>query len=302
MASSWIKVEVITPDKPEIYQLAEVLGIDPDTVLGKLIRIWAWADQQTIDGNANGNAACVTKSAIDRITFMPGFADALLQVGWLRYEGNVLIFPNADRHNGESSKKRALTKKRVTEHRENKKKSNASGVTPAYPKALPEVEVELEEELKDLNTLSDSHRTSEENPDDHQDPPAPENHGSDLSNPPEDAGKNKPDPVETAFEKIFWCAGLRKDSKVKSLSAFRTKFKAHHAATQGTPEQFAAMLAEDIQLRVQGQQFGIDKLLPATYLNGERWNDQKPAIATPPPDRQRGPQVFVSEDSFHADF
>lgn len=33
MASSWIKVEVITPDKPEIFQIAEILGIDPDAVL-----------------------------------------------------------------------------------------------------------------------------------------------------------------------------------------------------------------------------------------------------------------------------
>ncbi|HEN3655088.1 TPA: hypothetical protein U5E37_003057 [Yersinia enterocolitica] len=56
MASSWIKVEVITPDKPEIFQLAEILNVDPDTVLGKLIRVWVWADQQTIDGNADGNA------------------------------------------------------------------------------------------------------------------------------------------------------------------------------------------------------------------------------------------------------
>lgn len=55
MASSWIKVEVITPDKPEIFQIAELLNIDPDAVLGKLVRIWAWADQQTIDGNDNRN-------------------------------------------------------------------------------------------------------------------------------------------------------------------------------------------------------------------------------------------------------
>ncbi|HDV0969774.1 TPA: hypothetical protein RHZ68_000076 [Escherichia coli] len=41
MASSWIKVEVITPDKPEIFQIAEILGIDPDAVLGKLVRIIA---------------------------------------------------------------------------------------------------------------------------------------------------------------------------------------------------------------------------------------------------------------------
>lgn len=66
MASSWIKVEVITPDKPEIFQIAEILGIDPDAVLGKLVRIWAWADQQTIDGNAGS----VTKGVLDRLAFI----------------------------------------------------------------------------------------------------------------------------------------------------------------------------------------------------------------------------------------
>ncbi|ATA23506.1 hypothetical protein BIY26_09350 [Brenneria goodwinii] len=161
MAYEWIKVEVITPDKPEIYQLAEILNIDPDSVLGKLIRIWAWADQQTIDGNANCNAASVTKNAIDRIAFLPGFADALLQVGWLRNEGNTLVFPNFDRHNGKSSKKRTLTNRRVTEHRKKppngNANSNATSVTSAFQKALPEEE--LEEEIKD----KPPHITREEN-------------------------------------------------------------------------------------------------------------------------------------------
>lgn len=156
MAYEWIKVEVITPDKPEIYRLAEILSIDPDSVLGKLIRIWAWADQQTIDGNANGNAASVTKNAIDRIAFLPGFADALLQVGWLKTEGNTLMFPNFERHNGKSSKKRTLTNRRVTEHRQKSPNgnanSNAESVTSAFQKALPEEE--LEEDIKDKNHLS----------------------------------------------------------------------------------------------------------------------------------------------------
>lgn len=157
MAYEWIKVEVITPDKPEVHRLAEILSIDPDSVLGKLIRIWAWADQQTIDGNANGNAASVTKNAIDRIAFLHGFADALLQVGWLKVEGSTLVFPNFDRHNGKSSKKRILANRRVTEHREKGKKSNAESVTGAFQKALPEEE--REEDLKDKTP----HITREEN-------------------------------------------------------------------------------------------------------------------------------------------
>ncbi|EFH5593003.1 hypothetical protein HVV67_12975 [Escherichia coli] len=147
MASNWIKLEVITPDKPEIFRIAEILNIDPDAALGKVIRFWAWADQQMIDGNAECNARGVTKSAIDRITFMAGFADALIQVGWLVESDGVLSLPNFERHNGKSSKKRAVTNERVTKIRELKRKGNAASVTQTDQKALPE-----EEEEEDINT------------------------------------------------------------------------------------------------------------------------------------------------------
>ncbi|CTZ65736.1 phage protein [Escherichia coli] len=147
MASNWIKLEVITPDKPEIFRLAEILNIDPDAALGKVIRFWVWADQQMIDGNAECNARGVTKSAIDRITFMVGFADALIQVGWLVETNGVLSLPNFERHNGKSSKKRAVTNERVTKIRELKRKGNAASVTQTDQKALPE-----EEEEEDINT------------------------------------------------------------------------------------------------------------------------------------------------------
>ena len=88
MASSWIKVEVITPDKPEIFQIAEILVLIQMLFLEKLVRIWAWADQQTIDGNAGS----VTKGVLDRLAFITGFADALISVGWLAYHDGKLIF------------------------------------------------------------------------------------------------------------------------------------------------------------------------------------------------------------------
>ena len=305
MAYEWIKIEVVTPDKPEIYQLAEILAIDPDTVLGKLIRVWAWADQQTIDGNANSNAVSVTKSAIDRIGFMPGLADALIRVGWLKFEGSILIFPNFDRHNGKSSKKRLLTNRRVTEHREKSNKSNARSVTSAFQKALPEEEIELEEDIKDKNTMSDSDRTADENDSDHQEPPAPENLESETGEPVE--GASKPDPVETAFEEIFWVAGLRKDTKVKARSAFKSKYQAWKKITHGTSEEFATLLAEDIRWRVQSKIFGTDKLLPTSYLNGERWNDEKPAsqsgafeVGAAPVIQHGKDQVFIDYDALKA--
>lgn len=47
MAGDWIKFELTTLDKPEVCQLADLAGIDPDAVVGKLMRVWGWFDQQT---------------------------------------------------------------------------------------------------------------------------------------------------------------------------------------------------------------------------------------------------------------
>jgi hypothetical protein len=104
MAGDWIKVERTTPDKPEVVKLAEILHMDdPDFVLGKLWRFWAWADANTQDGILK------TKYAhIDRVVYCPGFARGLVSVGWLQGREGALVIPNFDRHNGNSSKARAL--------------------------------------------------------------------------------------------------------------------------------------------------------------------------------------------------
>lgn len=137
MAGDWIKIEHWTPDKPEIFKMADNLGIDPDAVVGKLVRIWIWADQQTIDGNA----ASVTLSLLDRLSSVTGFGNAMIQSGWLSSSENGLKFVNFDRHNGETAKTRALTAKRVNRHRnsnasvtEEKRDCNASVTEPALPR------------------------------------------------------------------------------------------------------------------------------------------------------------------------
>jgi hypothetical protein len=134
MAGDWIKVQTCTPDKPEVHLIAERLGIDPDAVSGKLLRIWVWADQQTLDGNARS----VTKSLLDRVTSVSGFADAMLSVGWLTKTEAGFAFPNFDRHNGQTAKKRATGAKRVENHRKTGAakaftECNARSVTSALP-------------------------------------------------------------------------------------------------------------------------------------------------------------------------
>ena len=113
MAGDWMKVELELPDKPEVHALAGILCIDPDLVVGKLLRVWQWFDKHTVDGNAFG----VTYLMIDRITSVAGFGEAMMFVGWLEQNDKVLTMPKFDRHTSASAKQRALTAKRVAKKR-----------------------------------------------------------------------------------------------------------------------------------------------------------------------------------------
>ncbi len=111
-------------------------------------------------------------------------------------------------------------------------------------------------EIQDKNTMSESVRTEcEKSSDRHEE-------------------------TDKAFEEIFWCAGMRKAGKKNAASAFRTQFREWRKTTRGTASEFATMLAEDIACR-NGKQFGFDRLLPSSYLNGQRWNDEKPETIQP---------------------
>lgn len=128
---AWIKVDTSTSDKPEVWEIATTLGIDPDAVVGKLVRLWCWFDAHSVDGNAPS----VTRALLDRVTGVTGFCAAVEKAGWLTDNGTLMSLPHFDRHNGETAKQRALTTKRVEKHR---KQCNAPSVTHSVTSALPE--------------------------------------------------------------------------------------------------------------------------------------------------------------------
>lgn len=108
----------------------------------------------------------------------------------------------------------------------------------------------------------------------------------------------KLNPVDEAFDSTFWCAGMVKTGKKAAKSAFATQFREWRKQSGGSPIQFAQFLADDIACR-KGKQFGFEKLHPATYLNGKRWEDEKPSS---PAATQTTAAVFYGQNSFHADF
>jgi hypothetical protein len=113
MAGDWIKMRCNLDTDPAVFQIAGALEMDELAVVGRLWKVWAWADQHCADCNA----VSVTRNVLDRITSTPGFADAMQKVGWLEGLDGALSFPHFDRHNGQTAKKRALTKNRVEKTR-----------------------------------------------------------------------------------------------------------------------------------------------------------------------------------------
>lgn len=138
---AWMKIDLELPDKPEVHAIAGMLNLDPDAVVGKLIRVWQWFDKHTTDGNAFG----VTYALPDRISSVAGFGEAMAFVGWLEQRDKTLVMTKFDRHTSESAKARALTAKRVEKH---KAKTNASETGKVTSDALPDA---LPREEKDKN-------------------------------------------------------------------------------------------------------------------------------------------------------
>lgn len=144
MAGDWIKLQKDTPDKPEVLAIASRMNLDPDAVVGKLVRIWSWFDTHTVDGNAMS----VTFALLDRLAGVTGFAEQMTFVGWLNQDGHVLSLPNFEYHNGETAKKRALAKNRQEKHRNNDESnanSNASSVTNLLPEKRREEKIYIKD-------------------------------------------------------------------------------------------------------------------------------------------------------------
>lgn len=108
MAGEWIKLRTNLWDDPRVARLCDLTDQPEAMVIGGLYWLWAMADEHTEDGLLPG----LTLRAIDRKTGVPGLADALVQIGWLRDGAQGVEVVNFSEHNGESAKRRCADAKR----------------------------------------------------------------------------------------------------------------------------------------------------------------------------------------------
>ena len=157
MASDWIALRTNLTDDPAIISIAVTLGLDEYGVVGRLHKLWSWADQHTVDGNARS----VSTAWVDRFLSTPGFAAAMLDAGWLQCRSGGLLFPNFNRWNTQTAKQRLLTAKRVAAH---KTRGNGKGNDPLTLDALPTRQDKTREEEEEFPAEPGPRKTTDPPP------------------------------------------------------------------------------------------------------------------------------------------
>ncbi len=155
MRRPWIKIDTSTPDKPEICTIATSLRIQPDAVVGKLIRLWSWAELNRISANDLG----VTCEFIDKLVGQKRFGAAMMEAGWLVETDGRLSLPRFERHNGPLAKSRVLTAKRVKRHRDRNEENSAKIITKTPPSNAKKTKSadkgsDIEEDTNDFKTAT----------------------------------------------------------------------------------------------------------------------------------------------------
>lgn len=164
MAGDWIKYDSRLDEKPEIARMARALGQHCYFVAGACGKLWGWAsanasvddlcpdeirtlsdfcpdvirtDSDTVVALGVTRLSCDDLNSIMRVD---NFAEALIDVGWLReVTPGLLVFPKWDLHNSKSAKARALDSRRKGTGRSPRPDSvrSASGSKPEANRKKP---------------------------------------------------------------------------------------------------------------------------------------------------------------------
>jgi hypothetical protein len=149
MAGDWIKMRLDLQSHPKIVRILSATKSDKFRVIGGLHAVWSVFDTHSSDGRLDG----YTPEALDHIIGWPGFADAVIAVGWLEVDGaETLILPEFDEHNGKSGKRRAEDQKRKREGRK----------SPQTVRNLSEDDAEEKRTREEKRREDKEHKTSSE--------------------------------------------------------------------------------------------------------------------------------------------
>lgn len=265
MSGDWIKMSADLSEDPIVIAIAARLGVDEFSVVGRLHRIWSWADRHLADGLALG----ITPEWIDQFVRLDGFSNALLEVGWLsRIEKDGLLDSQQNLLDSFSEtfldSSRTLLDSRVG--------GGMGGVVfPRFFRFLSGKTTKTNTKTK-TNPTPTCARESEIEKD------RESRIEKEIENVPYRIEKTEKD---DAFS-IFWKAYPRKDSKVPAQKAF-----AKLAPSAELLEQILDALDRFKRCDQWTREDG--KFIPfaSTWLNQRRWEDESTPAMRPQPQFQR---------------
>lgn len=147
MSGDWIKMRIDLLDDPAVIGMACALGVDEYSIVGRLHKLWSWADKHC----DNGHAKSVTFVWIDRYICLDSFSECMADAGWLEKVEGGIIFPHFDRHNGKSAKVRAD----ASERKRKERKTPESEI-------CPDLVAEMSQQLCDKSATREEKRREEE--------------------------------------------------------------------------------------------------------------------------------------------
>ncbi|WP_448886192.1 DnaT-like ssDNA-binding domain-containing protein [Enterobacter hormaechei] len=118
MAGDWIKMRADLHTHPKVVRMASALKADRLRIVGGLHSAWCLFDVHSVDGLLGGYSA----DTLDDLIGFPGFSRAMMAVGWLEENGESLVMPRFEAHNGQSAKRRAQD----ADRKRNVRKASAS--------------------------------------------------------------------------------------------------------------------------------------------------------------------------------
>lgn len=118
MAGDWIKMRADLHTHPKVIRMASALKADRLRIVGGLHSAWCLFDVHSVDGLLDGYSA----DTLDDLIGFPGFSRAMMAVGWLEENGESLVMPRFEAHNGQSAKRRAQD----ADRKRNVRKASAS--------------------------------------------------------------------------------------------------------------------------------------------------------------------------------
>lgn len=241
MSGDCIKMRTDLSEDPAVIAMSMRLKIDEFGIVGRLHKLWSWADTHLSDGHAVG----VSTAWIDQYVHCDGFSIALLSVGWLGQIGKENLpdsgknlpdnlpdlFPDSSRFFPEGGDLGGVVFPRFFKYLEGKPLT-----TKAKTKTTPTRESGIGKQI-----------------------------GKEMF--PESSRKSFPISLPDSFP-IFWDAYPRKDSKNAAKKAFE-KLKP-------TPELFASIMTA-LEIFKQCDQWTRDdgKFInyASSWLNQRRWED-----------------------------